>query len=178
MDKLWFSPLLWREYFVDYDPVEEADQCDWVDAASIKSPLFYPCCTSTGPAPVPTAVVSQKYFISGYIYSIHSKRRKLLLFAYLFYQNMKTCNIDSDHYCRGSAIPSLIFSLLLICALRHGGHVGGQEQKHFSPVATKVYFLFLYFLFSLAPKRAKQLSMATILLCFEFFRCRVDVLQS
>ena len=75
MDKLWFSPLLWREYFVDYDPVEEADQCNWVGGASIKSPLFYPCCTSTGPAPVPTAVVSQKYFISGYIYSIHSNAR-------------------------------------------------------------------------------------------------------
>ena len=29
-----------------------------------------------------------------------------------------------------------------------------------------------------APKSAKQLSMATIPLCFEFFRCRVDVLQS
>ena len=72
MDKLWFSPLLWHEYFVDYDPVEEADQCDWVGGASIKSPLFYPCCTSTVPAPVPTAVVSQKYFISGYIHSIHS----------------------------------------------------------------------------------------------------------
>ena len=58
------------------------------------------------------------------------------------------------------------------------GHVGGQEQKHFSPVGTKVYFHFLYFLFSLAPKRAKKLFMATILLCFEFFRCRVDVWQS
>ena len=29
-----------------------------------------------------------------------------------------------------------------------------------------------------APKRAKQLSVATMSLCFEFFRCRVDVLQS
>ena len=29
-----------------------------------------------------------------------------------------------------------------------------------------------------ASKRAKQLSMATIPLCFEFFRCRVDVVQS
>ena len=29
-----------------------------------------------------------------------------------------------------------------------------------------------------APKRAKQLSMATIPLCFEFFRCSVDVLQT
>ena len=28
-----------------------------------------------------------------------------------------------------------------------------------------------------APQRAKQMSMATIPLCFEFFRCRVDVLQ-
>ena len=60
MDKLWFSPLLWHEYFVDYDPVEEADQCDWVGGASIKSFLFYPCCTSTVPAPVPTAVVFLK----------------------------------------------------------------------------------------------------------------------
>ena len=29
-----------------------------------------------------------------------------------------------------------------------------------------------------APKRAKQLSVATVPLCFELFRCRVDVLQS
>ena len=29
-----------------------------------------------------------------------------------------------------------------------------------------------------APTRAKQLSTTTIPLCFEFFRCRVDVLQS
>ena len=29
-----------------------------------------------------------------------------------------------------------------------------------------------------APKRAKQLSKATIPLCFEYFRCRVDLLQS
>ena len=29
-----------------------------------------------------------------------------------------------------------------------------------------------------APKRAKQLSVATIPVCFEFFWCRVDVLQS
>ena len=35
MDKLRFSPLLWREYFVDYDPVEEADQCDWVGGTSV-----------------------------------------------------------------------------------------------------------------------------------------------
>ena len=33
-------------------------------------------------------------------------------------------------------------------------------------------------LFLRAQKRAKQLSMATIPLCFEFFRCLVDVLQS
>ena len=30
--------------------------------------------------------------------------------------------------------------LLLVCTWRHGGHVGGQEQKHFSPVGTKLYF--------------------------------------
>ena len=29
-----------------------------------------------------------------------------------------------------------------------------------------------------APKRAKHLSISTIPLCFEFFQCRVDVLQS
>ena len=31
-------------------------------------------------------------------------------------------------------------SLLLVCTWRHGGHVGGQEQKHFSPLGTKLYF--------------------------------------
>ena len=29
---------------------------------------------------------------------------------------------------------------LLVCMWRHGGHVGGQEQKHFSPLGTKLYF--------------------------------------
>ena len=27
-----------------------------------------------------------------------------------------------------------ITSVLLVCTLRHGGHVGGQEQKHISPL--------------------------------------------
>ena len=30
--------------------------------------------------------------------------------------------------------------VLLVCTWRHGGHVGGQEQKHFSPLGTKLYF--------------------------------------
>ena len=29
---------------------------------------------------------------------------------------------------------------LLVCTWRHGGHVGDQEQKHFSPRGTKLYF--------------------------------------
>ena len=29
---------------------------------------------------------------------------------------------------------------LLVCTWRPGGHVGGQEQKHFSPLGTKLYF--------------------------------------
>ena len=29
---------------------------------------------------------------------------------------------------------------LLVRTWRHGGHVGGQEQKHFSPLGTKLYF--------------------------------------
>ena len=29
---------------------------------------------------------------------------------------------------------------LLVCTRRHGDHVGGQEQKHFSPLGTKLYF--------------------------------------
>ena len=29
---------------------------------------------------------------------------------------------------------------LLVCKWRHGGNVGGQEQKHFSPLGTKLYF--------------------------------------
>lgn len=30
--------------------------------------------------------------------------------------------------------------ILLVCTWRHGGHVGGQEQKHFPPLGTKLYF--------------------------------------
>ena len=29
---------------------------------------------------------------------------------------------------------------MLVCTWRHGGYVGGQEQKHFSPLGTKLYF--------------------------------------
>ena len=31
-------------------------------------------------------------------------------------------------------------TVLLVCTWRHGGHVGGQEQKHFSPLGSKLYF--------------------------------------
>ena len=31
-------------------------------------------------------------------------------------------------------------ALLLVCKWRHGGHVGGQEQKHFSPLGNELYF--------------------------------------
>ena len=40
---------------------------------------------------------------------------------------------------------------------------------------TRVFFVVTPYLRAL--KRVKQLSMATIPLCFELFRCRVDVLQ-
>ena len=37
-------------------------------------------------------------------------------------------------------IFNVFSSLLLVCTWRHGGHVGGQEQKLFSPLGTKLYF--------------------------------------
>ena len=37
--------------------------------------------------------------------------------------------------CRGQYIIQL-----LVSTWRHDGHVGGQEQKHFSPLGTKLYF--------------------------------------
>ena len=33
-----------------------------------------------------------------------------------------------------------LWSVLLVCTWRHGGHVGGQEQEHFSPMGIKLYF--------------------------------------
>ena len=30
--------------------------------------------------------------------------------------------------------------ILLVCTWRHGGYVGGQEQRHFSSLGTKLYF--------------------------------------
>ena len=32
------------------------------------------------------------------------------------------------------------YLVLLVCTSRHGGHVGGQEQKHFSPLESKFFF--------------------------------------
>ena len=43
------------------------------------------------------------------------------------------------------------------CTCRHGGHVGGQEQKHFSPLGTKLYFHVNYsrkYSFVLTPNMA------------------------
>ena len=34
----------------------------------------------------------------------------------------------------------LILLLVLVCTWRRGGHVGNQEQKHFSPLGTKCHF--------------------------------------
>ena len=33
-----------------------------------------------------------------------------------------------------------VSEILLVCTWCHGGHVGDQEQKHFSPLGTKLYF--------------------------------------
>ena len=52
-----------------------------------------------------------------------------VLFAVLFY-TISSCLLSS------------YFHILLVCRWRHGGHVGGQEQKHFSPLGTKLYFHF------------------------------------
>ena len=48
-------------------------------------------------------------------------------------------------------------TVLLVCTWRHGGHVGGQEQKHFSPLGTKLYFHVNYsrkYSFALTPNMA------------------------
>ena len=39
-----------------------------------------------------------------------------------------------------SQFANFVKSILLVCTWRHGGHVGGQEQKHLSPLGTKLYF--------------------------------------
>ena len=48
----------------------------------------------------------------------------------MFMQNFWATN--KEHYG--------MLGYLLVCTWRHGGHVGGQEQKHFSPLWTKLYF--------------------------------------
>ena len=35
---------------------------------------------------------------------------------------------------------SWFFPVLLVCTWRYGGHIGDQEQKHFSPLGTKLHF--------------------------------------
>ena len=42
-------------------------------------------------------------------------------------------------------VPHLIVNrpllLMLVCTWRHGGHVGNQEQKHFSPLELNAIFM-------------------------------------
>ena len=38
----------------------------------------------------------------------------------------------------------LLAVVLLVWTWRHGGHVGGQEQKDFSPLGTKLYFRYFH----------------------------------
>ena len=86
--------------------------------------------------------------------SQHNKRKqKILLCLNLlasWLKNLTLCN--SAHFepttsFRSSVIfyklhPTKVNSVnfKLVCTWRHGGHVGGQEQKHFSPLGTKRYF--------------------------------------
>ena len=37
-------------------------------------------------------------------------------------------------------VRAVFFFPLLVCTWFHGGHVGDQEQKHFSPLEIKLYF--------------------------------------
>ena len=51
-------------------------------------------------------------------------------------KNLQTLDFST----RREGQPHMHRTLLLICTWRHSGHVGGQEQKHFSPLGTKLYF--------------------------------------
>ena len=52
-------------------------------------------------------------------------------------------------------------SLLLVCRWRHGGHVGSHGQKQFSPLGTKLFFLF----FSRKISIVLTTNMAALLIC-------------
>ena len=59
--------------------------------------------------------------------------------------SLNACNrlVDrsSRWYLTWSPYPlSPPWSVLLVCTWRHGGHVGGQEQEHFSPMGINLYF--------------------------------------
>ena len=56
----------------------------------------------------------------------------------LHYKN--NCWRDVDIHWKPASPLKLITNLLLVCTWRHSGHVGGQGQKHFSPLGTKLYF--------------------------------------
>ena len=56
--------------------------------------------------------------------------------------------------------------------------VESSRLNHSARIFFTRVFSGCYAILSEPQKRAKQLSMATVPLCFEFFQCRVDVLQS
>ena len=66
-----------------------------------------------------------------------SQRRHsgLLSFFISFTQQKWTQSTSNNLFCINKWLE-----YYLVCTWRHGGHVGGQEQKHFSPLGTKRYF--------------------------------------
>ena len=54
----------------------------------------------------------------------------------VFYK-VKVSSFHGGH-CETTELSSKL--VLLVCKWRHGGHVGSQEQKHFSPLGNELYF--------------------------------------
>ena len=56
------------------------------------------------------------------------------LFKFFSRLNFIWCRLNEALGCQLGTKP------LLVCTWCHSSHVGGQEQKHFSPLRTKLYF--------------------------------------
>ena len=68
--------------------------------------------------------------------------KKVHFFRCHFIMVMKSRLRNDYHSVTGSAFNSYAFAcfVLLVCRWRHGDHVGGQEEKHFSSLGAKLYF--------------------------------------
>ena len=128
------------------------------------TPIVKACARTDYRAPfLPYAISSENYVQEFYLDTFLSQLPFNISKSLLFFLN----SAQHVEYFAVDRLRSLIFL-----------HQLSKSQEGYTKLLSWSAWSLVVTPYWRAPKRTKQMSMATITLCFEFFRFRVDVLQS